>query len=121
MQATAETLRDQGPDVSIETEVWRLLAQAERIEDFGGAWIGLLSRAHDGIVRSALLLGMPDSGPYELVARFPEAELTREDPFPATTAHVLEAATRKRRAAIEGGGDLPTQIAYPLVFTNLLH
>jgi hypothetical protein len=120
-QATAETLRDQGPDVSIETEVWRLLAQAQRIEDFGGAWIGLLSRAHESIVRSALLLGTPDRGPYELVARFPEAALPGEDPFPAATAQVFETASRKRRPAIEGGGDLPTRIAYPLVFAELLH
>jgi hypothetical protein len=120
-QATSATLRDQGPDVPIETEVWRLLAQAERIEDFGGAWIGLLSRAHESIVRSALLLGIPDRGPYDLVARFPDAELTGDDPFPAATAQIFDVASRKRRPAIEGGGDLPTRIAYPLVFAELLH
>lgn len=120
-QATAGTLRDQGPDVSIETGAWRLLAKAERVEDFAGAWIDLLSRAHDGIVRSALLLGMPDRGPYNLVARFPETERTAEDPFAAATAHVFETAITKRRPAIEGGGDLPTRLAYPLVFAELLH
>jgi len=120
-QATAGTLRDQSPDVSIETEIWRLLSHAERVEDFAGAWIGLLSRAHESIARSALLLGMPDRGPYDLVARFPESEPAGEDSFAAASANVFETATRKRRPAIEGGGDLPTRIAYPLVFAGLLH
>jgi biotin carboxyl carrier protein len=120
-QSTGEALRDQGPDISIDTEVWRLLAQAARIEDFGGAWIGLLSRAHESIIRSALLIGMPERGPYELVARFPDAPLTGEDQFAAATANVFEIASQKRRPAIEGGGDLPTRIAYPLVFAELLH
>jgi Barrel-sandwich domain of CusB or HlyD membrane-fusion len=120
-QLTGETLRDQGLDISVETEVWRLLAQAERIEDFGSAWIGLLSRAHESIIRSALLIGLPERGPYELVARFPDAVPASEDPFPAAAANVLETASRKRRPAIEGGGDMPTRIAYPLVFAELLH
>ena len=120
-QSAGEALRDHGPDISIETEVWRLLAQAERMEDFGSAWIGLLSRAHESIIRSALLVGMPERGPYELVARFPDATSAGEDPFPAASANVLETASRRRRPAIEGGGDLPTRIAYPLLFAELLH
>jgi biotin carboxyl carrier protein len=120
-QATTGTLRNQGPDVSVETEVWRLLGQATRAEDFGAAWIALLCRAHDGIVRSALLLGLPDRGPYNLVARFPQAALTADDPLAAATANVFETASQKRRPAIEGGGDIPTRIAYPLVFSNVLH
>ncbi len=119
-QATA-AIRNQGPDVSNETEIWRLLAQAERIEDFAGAWIALLSRAHDGITRSALLLGVPDRGPFEIAARFPTAASPGDDEFPGAAEHVLETASRKRRPAIEGGGELPTRIAYPLVFAELLH
>jgi hypothetical protein len=119
-QATA-AIRDPGPDVSNETEVWRLLAQAERTEDFAGAWISLLSRAHESIIRSALLLGVPDHGPFEIVARFPTAESIGEDVFLGTCAHLIETASRKRRPAIEGGGGLPTRIAYPLVFAELLH
>jgi multidrug resistance efflux pump len=120
-QSAGETLRDQGPDLSIETEVWRLLAEAERIEDFGRAWIGLLSRTHESIIRSALLIGAPERGPYELVARFPDTRLAGEEPFTTAVAKVFETASRKRRPAIEGGGDLLTRIAYPLIFTGLLH
>ena len=120
-QSAGETLRDQGPDFSIETEVWRLLAEAERIEDFGRAWIGLLSRTHQSIIRSALLIGAPERGPYELVARFPDTRLASEEPFATAVAKVFETASQKRRPAIEGGGDLPTRIAYPLIFTGLLH
>jgi multidrug resistance efflux pump len=119
-QATA-AIREAGPDVSSETEIWRLLAQAERIGDFAGAWIALLSRAHESIIRSALLLGIPDHGPFEIAARFPTAASPGDDEFPGAAAHVLETASRKRRPAIEGGGELPTRIAYPLVFAELLH
>lgn len=119
-QATA-AIRDPGPDLSSETEVWRVLAQAVRIEDFAGAWIALLSRAHEGIIRSALLLGVPDHGPFEIAARYPSTEAAGDDGFASESAHVFETASRKRRPAIEGGGDLPTRIAYPLVFAELLH
>ncbi len=118
-QSIGETLRGEDPDIWIETDVWRSLAQAERIEDFGRAWIGLLSRAHESVLRSALLVGIPDRGPFELVARFPDA--AAGDSFPADAATVLELASRKRRPAIEGGGELPARIAYPLVFGELLH
>lgn len=118
-QSFGETLRDQGPDTWIDTDVWRSLAQAERIEDFGRAWIGLLSRSHESILRSALLVGAPEQGPYELVARFPET--AEADSFPADVATVLDLASRRRRPAIEGGGELPARIAYPLVFGELLH
>ncbi|MBC9882176.1 HlyD family efflux transporter periplasmic adaptor subunit [Bradyrhizobium sp. INPA01-394B] len=118
-QAFGETSRDLSPDTWIETDVWRSLAQAERIEDFGRAWIGLLSRAHDSILRSALLLGAPERGPFELVARFPEA--ADGDSLPADVATVLDLASRRRRPAIEGGGELPARIAYPLLFGELLH
>ena len=113
--------RDARGDTSAETDTWRALAQAERLQDFAFAWITLVSQSAGGVSRSALLLGPPDHGPYELLARFPEGTVRADDAFVAESASVLRLALEKRRPAIEGGGEALTRIGYPLVFSGQLH
>jgi hypothetical protein len=63
--------RDERGEVSAESDVWRVLVQSERLSDFARAWITLLCQSAAGVRRSALLLGTPDRGPFDVFARFP--------------------------------------------------
>jgi multidrug efflux pump subunit AcrA (membrane-fusion protein) len=114
------SLRDERGDISVESDIWRVLVQSERLSDFSRAWITLLCQSATGVRRGALLLGPPDRGPYDLLARFPEAAAARDDGFLAECANVLNVAIEKRRPAIEGGSEA-TRIGYPLLFADLLH
>lgn len=112
--------RDERGDVSAETDVWRVLVQSERLSDFARAWITLLCQSAAGVRRSALLLGTPHRGPFDVFARFPEAPIALDDGFVSECANVLNVAIEKRRPAIENNADA-TRIGYPLVFADLLH
>ncbi len=117
---STNSLRDERGDSSVESDIWRVLVQSERLSDFARAWITLLCQSASGVRGGALLLGPPDRGPYDLFARFPEPPAGIDDTFAADCANVLRVAIEKRRPAIEGG-DEATRIGYPLVFANLLH
>lgn len=60
--------RDERGDTSAESDVWRVLVQSERLSDFAPAWITLLCQSAVGVRRSALLLGTPDRGPFDVFA-----------------------------------------------------
>ncbi len=99
---------------------WRILAQSERLDTFACAWIKLLARASDCVRQCALLLGPPDRGPYDLLARYPEQISHADDALLSDTSDVLQAALEKRRPAVEGIDDTVTRIGYPLVFSGHL-
>jgi hypothetical protein len=119
--ATNATALDQRDDVSAESDAWRILAQSEQLDAFARSWIKLLARASDGMRRCALLLGPPDRGPYDLLARYPEHTAQADDTLLSEASNVLQAAVEKRRPAIEGIDDTVTRIGYPLVFSGHLY
>ncbi len=106
---------------SAEPDVWRILAQTERLEDFARAWILLVGRAADGIRRCEILLGPAERGPFQSIARFPEGADGDKDAFMEKSAAVLRAAIERRRPAIESSGDSASRIGFPLVFSGHLH
>jgi hypothetical protein len=122
-EVSASTIapQEERAGLSGESDVWRVFAQADGLEAFAGAWITLVSRSCAGVGRSALLLGVPDQGPFEIIARFPEAAARHDDSFIADSTSVLRAAIEKRRPAIEDTGAAMIRIGYPLVFSGLLN
>ena len=118
--ASIPTAPDQRDDVSAEADAWRILAQSEQLDTFACAWIKLLARASDCVRQCALLLGPPDRGPYDLLARYPEQISHADDALLSDTSDVLQAALEKRRPAVEGIDDTVTRIGYPLVFSGHL-
>ena len=109
--------RSDGP---AEPDLWRALAQTDRVQDFARAWLTLFCRSAHGMRQALLLLGPPDQGPYDALARFPDGPVAGEDPLMTKCASVLHAAIERRRPAIESC-EAATLIGYPLLFSGSLH
>ena len=111
-----------------EAAIWLDLATAKDVESFGRAWLILACRPFDSLRRAALLLGPPDVGPYNPVARWSRRPEPGEiEPFVAALDAVFTAALSRRKPALEGIGDADgtgqgqVLIGYPLMFADRLH
>ena len=102
-----------------EPDVWRVLAQTEKLEDFARAWMSLVAQSAEPIRRAVLLLGPPERGPFEPVAFHPET--APPDALMAEAANVLRAAVERRSPAVEAGEDVASRIGFPLAFAGRLH
>jgi hypothetical protein len=117
--STSAAFASLGGETVAEPDVWRILAQTERLEEFARAWMMLVAQSAEPIRRAVLLLGPPDHGPFEPVAFYPEA--AAQENLLGDAANVLRAAVERRRPAVEGGEGAATRIGYPLTFAGLLH
>ncbi len=119
--ASSSSLFDTHVDQTVEADAWRLFAQAQDLSAFANAWLTILSRSYPDVQESALMLGAPDQGHYEIVARFPRSATSQDDPLPGNCAAVLEASLERRRPAIEDTGHAQLRIGYPLIFSGKLN
>ena len=104
-----------------DPDVWRVLAQTEQLKDFARAWIFLLARSTEGWRQGEILLGPPERGPFDSIARFPEEQDPDGVAFSAKLAPVLRATIERRRPAIEKSDDAASRVGFPLIFSGHLY
>jgi hypothetical protein len=111
-----------GPaEEAADPDVWRVLAQTEQLKDFVRAWIFLLARSTEGWRRGEILLGPPERGPFEPIARFPDGQDADDAAFSGKLAPVLRATIERRRPAIEKSDDATSRVGFPLIFSGHLY
>ncbi len=105
--------------------LWRNLAQAETVQDFGRHWLAIQCDMIPGVSGAMVLLGKADSGPYTPAAVWPNPQQSLK--YLTSTA---ERALVERRGLLlkrEANGDAEAppreryEVAYPIEVSGRLH
>jgi biotin carboxyl carrier protein len=102
----------------LDQALWKQFREAESPEQFTLAWLALLCRFIDGAGGGVLVLGEPDTGPFEPVAFFPE-----EGACDAALTAAAERAMAERQGVVLGHGDgaQNTGVAAPILIDGRLY
>lgn len=100
----------------LDQSLWTRFQQAEDVQQFLEAWLGLAVRQVDGLASGILVAGAaPDTGPFAAVARWPAGSEAPKD-----LADAAEEALRERRGVVFGEGSDRRVLAHPLIVLGRL-
>lgn len=108
-----------GPQVSyaiLDQSLWARFQQAENVQQFLEAWLGLIVRQMDGLATGLLVAGeVPDAGPFVPVARWPAGTEAPKD-----LADAAAEALQERRSVVFGESSERRVLAHPLIVMDQL-
>ena len=91
------------PGTHIDQETWSALAQAARSHDVARPWLAIQCGMIPGTARGIVVLGEPDSGPFEAVADWPAGAPAGDGLASAATAALEQRQPIVRRSRVEAG------------------
>lgn len=94
---------------------WSALSSTNDRAAFLSAWLALQTSQLQGVRHAALVLGDPDTGPFEPVAAYPHGSLPGEQFY-----DTINESLQEREAAVSRDGQL-LMVAYPIVLAGRIH
>ncbi|SHL68798.1 RND family efflux transporter, MFP subunit [Roseovarius marisflavi] len=95
----------------LDQSLWVRFQQSETVEAYLETWLGLMVRQVHGMATGLLVTGeVPDSGPFEPVARWPVGTEAATD-----LNEAADQALKSRQSVVFGEGTDRRVLAYPLI------